>query len=85
MVRYFLTSPALGQLRKLPKDVQKRIIIKLDYYCQNDPVNYANVLIDSRLGNYRLRIGDYRVIFDKTSQNSIEILKIGHRRDIYRK
>jgi mRNA interferase RelE/StbE len=34
---------------------------------------------------YRLRVGDYRIIytFDKT-RNEIHLLAVGHRREIYR-
>ncbi|MBL7078288.1 type II toxin-antitoxin system RelE/ParE family toxin [Candidatus Shapirobacteria bacterium] len=85
MHKYFFTSPALKQTQKLPKNIQKRIIKKLDYYCQKDPFIYAESLIDSRLGDYRFRIGNYRVIFDKESLNSILILKVGHRQNIYKK
>jgi len=34
-------------------------------------------------GCYRLRIGDYRIIYE-ISGDEIWILKIGHRKDIYR-
>ena len=44
----------------------------------------ASKLIDETLGQYRYRIGDYRVIFDIHGQN-IVILRVGHRREIYRK
>ncbi len=48
-----------------------------------DPLSYAVKLKDSRLGTYRFRIGDYRVIFD-IEDDEIVILRVGHRRDIYR-
>jgi mRNA interferase RelE/StbE len=36
------------------------------------------------LADYRLRIGDYRVLFDVVWDNkTIYILKIGHRKEIY--
>lgn len=36
-------------------------------------------------GVYRLRIGDYRIIYQiKDSMLLVLVLKIGHRRDIYR-
>ncbi len=36
------------------------------------------------LADFRLRIGDYRVLFDiDFAKNEIYILKIGHRKDIY--
>lgn len=85
MHRYFFTPQALKQIKKLPENIQKRIIKKLDLYCTKDPFQFADSLIDSRLGNYRFRIGDYRVIFDRLSANSILVLKVGHRREIYRK
>jgi mRNA interferase RelE/StbE len=36
------------------------------------------------LGAYRFRIGDYRVVFDLEG-DEIVILRVGHRRDIYRR
>lgn len=84
MYNYYFSTPALKQIRKLPKNIQKRIIKKLDFFCQKNPLDYADFIVDSRLGEYRFRIGDYRVIFDREEDN-IVILKIGHRKDIYRK
>ncbi len=40
-------------------------------------------LVDSRIGEYRLRVGDYRVLFDLDGKN-IVILRIQHRKDVYR-
>jgi mRNA interferase RelE/StbE len=37
-------------------------------------------------GAYRIRVGDYRVIYDIDDYSQIiEVLDIGHRRDIYRR
>ncbi|MDH4220892.1 MAG: type II toxin-antitoxin system RelE/ParE family toxin [Candidatus Aminicenantes bacterium] len=36
------------------------------------------------MGGYRFRIGDYRVIFD-IEGNEIGVLRVGHRREIYRR
>lgn len=35
-------------------------------------------------GLYRLRVGDYRVIYARTEDGYL-VLRIGHRRDVYRK
>ena len=51
---------------------------------QEDPVRYAERITDPKLGSYRFRIGDYRVIFDLEGKD-IVILRVGHRRDIYRR
>lgn len=84
MYQYFFTPQALKQIKKLPLSIQKRIIKKLDFYCQKNSLSQADYLTDSRLGSFRFRVGDYRVIFDQEDNNSIIILKIGHRRDIYK-
>lgn len=85
MYRYQFTPVALRQLKKFPKDIQKRIIKKLEFYLnQSHPLQYADFLIDSRLGEFRFRIGDYRVVFD-VKDDTIVILVIGHRREIYRR
>lgn len=44
---------------------------------------YAEKLSDFELGDFRFRIGDYRVIFD-VSGTVITIINLGHRREIYR-
>lgn len=83
-MEYFFKARALKQLKKLPRDVQSRMIEKMDFFCrQGDPLGYAEPLVRSELGHYRFRIGDYRVIVDLESDGII-ILMMGHRRDIYR-
>lgn len=83
-MRYFFKPRAARQLKKLPRDVQRRIIRKLDFYCtQDDPLEFADPLMRSELGSYRFRIGDYRIVFDLSGDGMIVVL-VGHRRDIYR-
>lgn len=85
MTDYRFTSVSLKRFRKLPKDVQRRIVTKLDYFCsQKDPRAFAEPLTEYEQGEYRFRIGDYRVIFD--IENDILVIHdIGHREDIYRR
>lgn len=40
--------------------------------------------MQSVLGSYRFRIGDYRVVFDLEG-DQIVILRVGHRREIYKR
>lgn len=81
---YSFKPQALKQLEKLPKNIQKRIIKKLDFYCyQQLPLQFAEPLVDKRLGSYRFRIGEYRVVFD-VERNQIIVLLVGHRKEIYR-
>jgi len=83
MYQYFFEQKAVGDIKKLPKDIQKRIIKKLDFFCSKDPLIFACHLKNYELGTYRFRIGDYRVIFD-LEEDRIIILAVGHRREIYK-
>ena len=84
MFDYQFTKTSLKKFRKLPRDIQARVIKKLDYYCeQKDPIGFTEVLTDSRIGTYRFRIGDYRVSFDVEGEILV-IHEVGHRKDIYR-
>lgn len=84
--RVVLTPTALKDLHKLPRSIQKRVKQKLEFYLsQAEPMNYAVKLIGSnKAGEYRFRAGDYRVVFDKSGE-SLKILYIEHRREVYRK
>lgn len=67
----------------LPPDARHRIEIAIDHMGQHLGA-YPHYRMAG--GNrYRLRVGDYRVIytFDAT-RNEIHLLAVGHRREIYR-
>lgn len=84
MYNYVFKPQAVSDLKKLPKEIQKRIIRKLDYYISTaNPLSFADSLINYEIGQYRFRIGDYRVIFD-IADKKIIILTLGHRREIYK-
>lgn len=84
MFDYQFTKTSLRHFKKLPKDIQSRIIRKLNFFCiQENPLNFAEPLTSTDLGQYRFRIGDYRVVFDL--ENEILVIHdIDHRKDIYR-
>ncbi|MDI9617366.1 MAG: type II toxin-antitoxin system RelE/ParE family toxin [Methanothrix sp.] len=82
MYRIVLTQRALKDLENIDKEMQSRIAAKLKEYAE-DPLKHARKLIHPSIGTYRLRIGDYRVIFDINHEN-IVILRIGHRKCIYK-
>jgi len=79
------TKRALKNLRRLDRVTQKQILKKLDFYLGSpQPLKYAEKLTDFKKdGQYRFRIGSYRVIFDVNGD--INILRIQHRKEIYRK
>lgn len=87
-MRYVLsyTNKARLDLARLDSSVAKRIVNKLDVYVSApDPMRYSKPLV-GRHGRYRFRIGMYRVIFKVAEPDIVivlEILRIGHRKDIY--
>ena len=76
------TKTAVGDIRKLDKIVKKKIKKKIERYSTN-PLSFAKKLTNSSLGQYRWRIGNYRVVFDMYG-NNIVILRVGHRKEIYK-
>lgn len=77
---------AVKDLRKLPINIQRRIGKKLKYFIsQKEPLVYAIPLVgNDRVGQYRFRVGDYRIVFD-LKKEIITILLVEHRREVYRK
>ena len=84
-MRYNLvyTKRAVRDIKKLDSTIKKRVGTTLLKYKEN-PLDFSEALKNSDLGTYRFRIGDYRVIFD-IERNDIVVLRVGHRREIYKK
>lgn len=80
---YLITHRALKDLKKIDDSTKTRLHNALLRF-QSDPLKHAEKLTDSQLGSYRFRVGDYRIIFDLV-ESEIVVLRIGHRRDIYRR
>lgn len=73
---------AKKDLKKLPKNMIKIILKKL-YSIKENPLRYIERLKKSHL--WKLRVGDYRVIIMiNTKDKIINVIKIGHRKDIYK-
>ncbi len=84
MTDYQFTKSSLKRFKKLPKEIQVRIITKLDYFCiQKNPLGFAEPLTRGDLGQYRFRIGDYRVTFD-VEDEVLVIHDADNRKNIYR-
>jgi len=76
-------SSAERELKRLPADVARRIGERIKRLANNPRPRGAKKLRDSPF--YRLRIGDYRVIYEvNDTENKVAILRIRHRREAYR-
>ncbi|NOY29357.1 MAG: type II toxin-antitoxin system RelE/ParE family toxin [Planctomycetes bacterium] len=79
-------APAvLRQLRKLPTRDQKRIVREIELLEDNPRPSGVKKLIGED-NFWRIRIGDYRVVYEiKDAKLLVLVLRIAHRKDIYRK
>lgn len=80
------SDKALRQIKKLDKYTSKLIIawIKKHLDGTTDPRVHGKGLTSNRSGQWRYRIGDYRLVVDIQDKDIIVlILEIGHRKGIY--
>ena len=83
MYDVLFTNKAERQLKKLENKMQERIISVLER-SRIRPEAHFQKLVGEDV--YRLRVGDYRLIADITKGKLIIlVLKIGHRKKIYKK
>lgn len=81
------TRAAVNDLADLPTITARRIYKKLNWFIEHEPLDFAKPLHNSSLGQYRFRVGDYRVIFDvdvKGTMTILVVLRVKHRREVYR-
>jgi len=84
MYEIYLENSAEKDLRKLPAASFKTIIIKIKTLADN-PHPSGSIKIKDSDKFWRIRIGNYRVIYEiNDSSKIIKIYKIRHRKDAYR-
>lgn len=72
------------QLEALPRQAQQQIQRRIDALA-DDPRPRGTVKMGGREGQYRIRTGDYRVIYQvKDDVLLVLVIDIGNRKDIYR-
>jgi mRNA interferase RelE/StbE len=73
---------AVKSLENIQPEQRENIIKSIQYLGTNPrPAGYKKL---KGVSAYRIRIGDYRVIYDINDQTiTITVLKVGHRKQIY--
>lgn len=83
--KVFVAHRAKKDLKKIDRSQIKRLddaILKLEK--TPFPVGVKRLIAED-VAQYRIRIGDYRILYDVDEKNKIVIiLRLGHRKDIYR-
>ena len=85
MEKYKITlkRSAVKELEAIPKDDLQKIIKRIQDLALNPRPAGSQKLSHSE--NYRVRQGDYRIVYVIYGDvQTVEIYKIGHRREVYR-
>ena len=79
-----VTPAADHVIAKLPRDVRRRIADRLVALADN-PQPPGSIKLTGE-DAYRIRVGDYRIIYTIQDDRLIVlVIDIGHRRDVYRR
>lgn len=79
-----LAPAAQRALRKMDPPVRRRVQAVIELLAEDPRPPAAKMLVNSG-GAWRVRIGDYRVVYDIDDGRLIVlVLSAGHRREIYR-
>ena len=80
------TSAAEADLDRLSKSVAQRILKKIRWLAENFEVITPEPLTGEWKGLFKLRVGDYRVLytFSQTERKVIIIHLVKHRREVYK-
>jgi mRNA interferase RelE/StbE len=85
MAKYeiLIKKSAAKELETIPKKDLQRIIKKIQALAVNPRPQGSQKL--SHADQYRIRYGNYRIVYSvQDDEDSVHIVKIGHRREIYR-
>lgn len=78
-----VTRSAEKELRKAPPDVIPVLVAKMSSLSGNPRPHGCRKLADSEC--YRLRQGDWRVIYEVDDQAKlVRVVKVGNRKEVYR-
>ena len=76
-------SSTRKDLRGLPPHEVARIVAAVEKLA-DDPFPHGSQKLTGSEHTYRIRIGDYRVIYEMLNPKIIEIQRVRHRKDVYR-
>ena len=71
-------------LRRLPPAIVERVIEAVESLAE-DPFPHGSEKLSGSEHAFRIRLGDYRVVYEVVVESSlVEIQRVRHRKDVYR-
>jgi mRNA interferase RelE/StbE len=84
--KYTFSQAAKIDLKKLDRHVVTKVTNKLDDLVAGREGLNIKMMLGFVPPRYRLRVGDYRVVFEeRRSEIIIVVIGVGHRKEIYKK
>jgi mRNA interferase RelE/StbE len=82
-----LARRAVRSLEDLQRRDQQRIRAAIDLLAEN-PRPPSCVALQGEVGVYRVRVGNYRIVYELLDQvlvvQVVQVVRVGHRREVYR-
>ena len=81
-----ILESAAGDLKKLDAQIARRVLARLRWLAENFENLRPQALAGDMAGLFKLRVGDYRVIYEALPEDRVLVVHmIGHRREVYRR
>jgi mRNA interferase RelE/StbE len=72
------------ELASMPGDEWQRLRERLEVIARDPHGRHANVERMQGQDGYRVRQGNWRAIYTINAQGDVEVIRVGHRREVYR-
>ena len=83
--RVEIARRAVKCLDRLPRREQQRVRAAIDLLADN-PRPPGCVAMTGEATAYRVRVGDYRIVYEVLDDRLVvQVVRVGHRRDVYRR
>jgi len=80
-----LSPDAAKAFRKLDKPIQQRIAVLVDKIEASANPRFSGKALKGNDKEWRYRVGDYRIVCEiRDSELIVWLIRIGHRREVYR-
>jgi mRNA interferase RelE/StbE len=81
-----LSPAALRALGKLDRGAQRRLQAVIELLADDPHPPASRAVVGQPAGTFRVRTGDYRVVYEVHDDRLlILVIRIGHRREVYRR